>query len=161
MTSGKFILSIRLEGENKFGVLSQGDDQKYDDASREKRRRYDAVLEFVKDRRDGWASNYPAYRNASFRIEQFDNDTGEVKVVAGVPYDRLPTSTEQVRQELVVLATDASARFKKSPTMLSDYLFVEAERAIPNQTAWRTVSLEDRIRIVREVAAGFFTPAIA
>lgn len=162
MAQGIFILSVRLPGNDSFGVLENGktsQDFRYDDNSREKRNRRDATLERAKDRAAGWQRNYKTYADATFRIEEVDAD-GEIKVVWGTPYERRNDHIV-VRTELTAIAHNASKRMKRDAVTLSDYLFVEADRTIPTQTAWRALGLEERIELVRQVAAGMCTPVLA
>lgn len=174
MASGYFILSVRKAGNESFGILEDGKTAqrlKFDDASREKAQRHDGVFDTVKRARDRWADQH-MYRDASFRIEEFDSETGELKVVSGVPYERAPApEAALVRQVLTDIASNfkgvIARKAKGAPASaeeLANLLFVQDDEGNlkPDQAAaWHALDLSERVEICRQVAAGFFTPAVA
>lgn len=175
MSTGYFILSVRKAGNETFGILETGQTAqrlKFDDNSRDKASKREKVLELVLGVRDRWQTNYKPYADASFRIEEYDHETGELKVVSGVPYDR-PQSPEarHVRQVLTNIASNfkgvISRKAQGAPASaeeLANLLFIQDDEGNLKHlesAAWRSLDLSERVEICREVAAGFFTPAVA
>lgn len=164
MSSGYFILSVRTASSVSFAVLETGATSqrlKYDEASRERAGRRDAVLELTKASKDRWSQNYKPYSDASFRIEEVDAD-GVVRLISGPAYDADNTKVRNdLRQRLVLLAgTYPNSRYQTKVVdraeLLADFLFVGSE----SWAEWSTVTLHDRIELCRAVAAGILTPAI-
>lgn len=65
MTSGKFHLKVRRDGETEFRHLETAS---HDELAPKKAARRDGVLDELRSRAAGWQSNYAPYANAAFQI---------------------------------------------------------------------------------------------